>query len=76
MVPEGRLVYKGKVVDVRREVKGGWTIGTTTLEPFRDDDDDDKRNDGNGDIDTRQLVLSYQVSLSFPSHTHTSREAC
>ncbi|KAK0756333.1 hypothetical protein N5P37_011248 [Trichoderma harzianum] len=58
-VPGGKLLYTGKVVDIRREVKGGWTIGTATLEPFDDDDDED---DGNAITkpETRQLVLSYQ----------------
>ncbi|RFU74566.1 hydantoinase [Trichoderma arundinaceum] len=58
-MPGGRLLYTGKVVDIRREVKGGWTIGTATLEPFDNDDDED-----DGDTitkpETRQLVLSYQ----------------
>lgn len=38
-------------------MKGGWTIGTATLEPFDEDDDDDAITEP----ETRQLVLSYQV---------------
>ncbi|CAM1505875.1 Fc.00g115120.m01.CDS01 [Cosmosporella sp. VM-42] len=55
VIPGGKLLYTGKVVDVRREVKGGWTIGTTTLEPFNDDEDV-----ATSESDTRQMVLSYQ----------------
>jgi DUF917 family protein len=56
------MLYKGRVIDVRREVKGGWTIGTTTLEPTQEDDDDDRIDT----VDSRRLVLSYQVRLTTP----------
>lgn len=57
MVPGSKLLYSGKVVDIKREVKGGWTIGTATLEPFDDDEEGSEQL-----LETRQLVLSYQVN--------------
>ena len=45
------------MIEVRREVKGGWTIGTTTLEPLRDEES----NGETEDLDSRKLVLGYQV---------------
>ena len=59
VIPGGRLLYTGKVVDVRREVKGGWTIGTATLEPFNEEE-----TESSPENDARQLVLSYQVRRS------------
>lgn len=56
-VPGGKLLYTGKVVDVKREVKGGWTIGTATLEPF----DQDEGEESSSKSEIRQLILSYQV---------------
>ncbi|KAF4345368.1 hydantoinase oxoprolinase [Fusarium beomiforme] len=55
VIPGGKLLYTGKVIDVKREIKGGWTIGTATLEPFTDEDEDIVVCG-----DERQLVLSYQ----------------
>jgi DUF917 family protein len=56
VIPGGKLLYTGKVIDVKREIKGGWTIGTATLEPFTDEDEETVVC-----ADARQLVLSYQV---------------
>ncbi|KAF7558031.1 hypothetical protein G7046_g5923 [Stylonectria norvegica] len=58
-IPGGKLLYTGKVVDVRREVKGGWTIGTATLEPANDNGDGEATQS-----DSRQLILSYQNEFS------------
>ncbi|KAF7552726.1 hypothetical protein G7Z17_g4114 [Cylindrodendrum hubeiense] len=56
VIPGGRLLYTGKVIDIRREVKGGWTIGTATLEPFDDEECDTRQTT------SRQLILTYQFS--------------
>ena len=56
-MPGAKLLYKGKVVDIKRTVKQGWTFGTATLEPF----DQDEEEDSDTQSETRPLVLTYQV---------------
>lgn len=36
----GKLFYIGKVIDVKREIKGGWIIGIVILELFIDEDEE------------------------------------
>lgn len=60
-IPGGRRLYSGKIIDVSREVKGGWTIGTVTLAL----DDELKAvhsQTGQCAVDERPLQLQYQVS--------------
>ncbi|KIV91366.1 hypothetical protein PV10_05911 [Exophiala mesophila] len=54
-----RKLYSGKVVDVTREVKGGWTMGTVTLTL----DDEVKIDSSKGEgpaTEARPLQLQYQ----------------
>lgn len=53
-------IYSGKIVDVTREVKGGWTIGTATLEASIEDEKD---GEGLNSSYARPLVLQYQACL-------------
>ncbi|KAI5468172.1 hypothetical protein BGZ63DRAFT_399694 [Mariannaea sp. PMI_226] len=69
VIPGGRLLYTGKVVDVQREVKGGWTIGSATLEPFTDED----AKSDTIQTDPRQLVLTYQNEFFSAVLQDTSR---
>lgn len=59
-VPGGRRLYSGKIIDVAREVKGGWTIGTVTL--ALDDELKAIRLQNGQTADDRPLQLQYQVS--------------
>lgn len=64
-VPGTRRLYSGKIIDVSREVKGGWTIGTVTL--VLDDEVKALQSQNGHHVDERPLQLQYQVSspLSF-----------
>ncbi|KAI1621965.1 putative Hydantoinase/oxoprolinase, partial [Exophiala viscosa] len=58
-IPGGRKLYSGKIINVSRTVKGGWTIGTATLSL----DDEVKAamsEDRTSSMDERPLVLQYQ----------------
>ena len=59
-MPGARKLYSGKVVDVSREVKGGWTMGTVTL--TLDDEVKVESSEGEGPAtEARPLQLQYQV---------------
>ncbi|KEF51868.1 uncharacterized protein A1O9_12206 [Exophiala aquamarina CBS 119918] len=58
-IPGGRRLYSGKITDVSREVKGGWTVGFVTLAL---DDELKATHSENGQctVDERPLQLQYQ----------------
>lgn len=60
-MPGTRKLFSGKVIDVSREVKGGWTIGTVTLTL----DEEAKMGVPGGEgsaVEDRPLQLQYQVN--------------
>lgn len=50
-------------MEISREVKGGWTIGTATIERASDDEE---FISSDSESDQRPMVLQYQVSINKP----------
>lgn len=65
VLPGGKLLYRGKVIDNRQDAKGGWTIGTTILEPLLDDESATQ-----APSKQEHMVLRYQVFRNCLLITH------
>jgi DUF917 family protein len=61
----GRLLFAGKVIDVKRDIsKGGYTVGRCLLAPLSDDEM------GSGEsTETRHLVIPFQNEFLYAAHT-------
>ncbi|KAG6358264.1 hypothetical protein INS49_014148 [Diaporthe citri] len=63
----GKLLFTGKIVDVRRYVGGGYTMGSVLLAPLADEDSDrDARQSSHGD---RHLLIPFQNEYLYAALT-------
>lgn len=63
----GKLLFTGKIVDVRRYVGGGYTMGSVLLAPLADEDRDrEARQSSHGD---RHLLIPFQNEYLYAALT-------
>lgn len=67
-IPGSAHLYSGKIVDIARNVQGGWTVGTATLNP----DETESSPSVNSSFASQKLpmVIQYQVSEIFSHYPH------
>jgi len=64
-VMPGRVLFQGKVVDVKREVsKGGYTVGRCLMEPPASE-----QKIGAGVVEKRHLVVPFQNEFLYAAYT-------
>lgn len=57
----GKLLFSGKIIDVRRDVEGGYTMGTVILAPLEGDEQDESQQDATcAIVDRRLMVIPFQ----------------
>lgn len=56
----GKLLFAGKVVDVRRDVSGGYTMGSVVLAPLEDDEQDEALSSTATARDFRHMIIPFQ----------------
>lgn len=64
----GRLLFSGKVVDVRRDVQSGYTMGTCVIAPLTDDEKDEGFEMDIGS-DARHLKIPFQNEYLYAAYT-------
>jgi DUF917 family protein len=64
----GRLLFSGKIIDVRRDIKAGYTMGTCLLAPLSDDEKDSGLSTAST-TDTRHLLLPFQNEYLYAAYT-------
>lgn len=58
---QGKLLFSGKVIDVRRDVSGGYTMGSVLLAPLDDDEQEDTGSVQSTTVkDRRNMVIPFQ----------------
>ncbi|KAI0601202.1 hypothetical protein F4775DRAFT_543161 [Biscogniauxia sp. FL1348] len=69
-VNAGRLLFTGKVIDVRRDIKKGYTMGSVLLAPLSDDErgpGDDSRS-----AEERHMVIPFQNEYLYAAYTDSA----
>jgi hypothetical protein len=57
----GKLLFSGKIIDVRRDVSGGYTMGSVLLAPLEGDEQDESQQNAASDTaDRRHMVIPFQ----------------
>ena len=57
----GKLLFSGKIIDVRRDVSGGYTMGSVLLAPLEGDEQDDSQQKTSSTKGDRQhMVIPFQ----------------
>ncbi|KEF52543.1 uncharacterized protein A1O9_11385 [Exophiala aquamarina CBS 119918] len=64
----GRLLFSGKVVDVRRDVQSGYTMGTCIIAPLSDDEKEQGFGSDMGS-DARHLKIPFQNEYLYAAYT-------
>jgi DUF917 family protein/N-methylhydantoinase A/oxoprolinase/acetone carboxylase beta subunit len=54
-VNPGKLLFSGKIIDVRRDVSGGYTMGSVLLAPLSDDERESTSNSASSSTNTASL---------------------
>ena len=53
-------MFTGKIIDVRRDVSGGYTMGSVILAPSADDEQDGPIHSGGSGKDGRHMIIPFQ----------------
>ncbi|KAJ0336576.1 hypothetical protein KNSL1_013239 [Colletotrichum chrysophilum] len=65
----GKLLFTGKIIDVRRYVGGGYTMGSVLLAPLADEErDSDPRGPSNAD---RHMLIPFQNEYLYAALTNS-----
>lgn len=76
------LVYTGKIIDVSRDVSGGYTMGRCVLGPLSPDEDDHAKEDKDtatglspGSRETRHLVIPFQNEYLYAAYLNPTESS-
>ncbi|KAJ5670559.1 uncharacterized protein N7477_005922 [Penicillium maclennaniae] len=66
----GRLLYTGKIVDVKRHVSRGYTMGQCTIAPLTSEEKDPKssRSESPSSDETRYLIIPFQNEFLYAAY--------
>ncbi|KAI5917845.1 hypothetical protein F4810DRAFT_716093 [Camillea tinctor] len=70
-VNAGRLLFTGKVIDVRRDIKKGYTMGSVLLAPLSDDERGPGDNSGSAK-EERHMIIPFQNEYLYAAYTDAS----
>ncbi|RAK95968.1 hydantoinase/oxoprolinase [Aspergillus ibericus CBS 121593] len=62
----GKLLYSGKIIDVKRDVSRGYTMGQCTIAPLSIEEKEDTAS--NGAAETRHLVIPFQNEFLYAAY--------
>ncbi|KAL1955857.1 hypothetical protein VTO42DRAFT_8015 [Malbranchea cinnamomea] len=69
----GKVLYTGKIVDVRRSVKGGYTMGLCIIAPLSADETDQPSKSGTTETtENRQLIIPFQNEFLYAAYVNDS----
>ncbi|KAH8881758.1 hypothetical protein GQ53DRAFT_799011 [Thozetella sp. PMI_491] len=60
IIPGCKKIYSGRITDVSRDVKGGWTVGTVTIKRASEDGDDDDGSHTQAQMNDNPMIIQYQ----------------
>ncbi|GKZ32180.1 hypothetical protein AbraIFM66950_001360 [Aspergillus brasiliensis] len=75
----GKLLYSGKIIDVKRDVSRGYTVGQCTIAPLSGEEKENTDNDVSAE--TRHLVIPFQNEFLYaayidPAHPTSEEVIC
>ena len=68
----GRLLFSGKVVDVRRDIEAGYTMGRCIIAPVSENDQMTNSVPKNDNVDNRHLVIPFQNEYLYAAYTDSN----
>ncbi|KAI1205190.1 DUF917-domain-containing protein [Annulohypoxylon truncatum] len=64
----GKLLFTGKVIDVRRDIGGGYTMGSVLIAPFNDEE----TASNTGIDDQRHMIIPFQNEFLYAAYTDSN----